>query len=354
MLLVIVLSALLAFALHVMQTDRHLLDLILPPLLAFIMLGLFAWLYRRPDALLQVMWGAMWCALAGLAIPAWYYVLAAWRVPQGTLVGTLPPITALLVPLLLVMIVFLRPRRLLELAVGSWLAVATPILAYLVTHPAELAMPRGLDMVIALGPVTLMVVIFIPYQRGIEHWIARLEHERAQAQSFAERDTLTGLYNRRAGERFLADVLDTPHESGETDVLILFDIDRFKSVNDTHGHPAGDAVLREVALRCNTLLRKSDVFARWGGEEFLVLIRGAGEAGVMRVADALRTAISAEPISSVGTVTASFGVAALLAGDSAESWIARADQALYEAKTTGRDRVVGRRHYDKTSVKTNT
>lgn len=340
MLLVVALSALLAFVLHALQTDRRPLDLILPPLLALIMLGSFVWLYRQPQSLLPVIWVATLCAVAGLAIPAWYYTVAAWPAAQGTLVGSLPPITSLLVPVLLVVIVFLRPRRLLAVATGIWLIVATPILVYLAAHPDELATPRGLDMVLALGPVTLLMVIFIPYQHGIEHWISRLQHERAQAQSFAERDTLTGLYNRRAAERFLADLLDAPDHN---DTLILFDIDRFKSINDTHGHPAGDAVLRAVAQRCAALLRKSDVFARWGGEEFLVLARGADEAGMMGVADALCTAISAEPIGAVGTVTASFGVAPLFAADTADSWVKRADEALYEAKTTGRNRVVGRR-----------
>jgi diguanylate cyclase (GGDEF)-like protein len=192
---------------------------------------------------------------------------------------------------------------------------------------------------IVLGPVTFMVVIFIPYQRGIELWIAKLQHARAHAESLADRDALTGLYNRRAGERCLADVLEAPDDS---DVLILFDVDRFKHINDTHGHPAGDAVLREIAQRCSALLRKSDVFARWGGEEFLVLVRGTGEAGVFRVADALRQAISAAPIATVGTVTASFGVACFCAQDSLVSWLVRADAALYDAKQSGRDRVVGR------------
>lgn len=339
LLLVLVLGGLLATALHALQSERHALDGILPPLLALAMLGLFVHLYRKPEALLPVIWAGTLVGLAGLAIPAWHYTAAAWMAPQGTLVGTLPPITALLVPLLLVLMVFLRPRRLLAIAVGAWLLVAAPILVYLMAHPHELVTPRGLDMMLALGPVTLIVVIFIPYQRGIELWIARLQHERTEAQLLAERDALTGLYNRRAGERFVADRLDAPDDS---DVLILFDIDHFKRVNDTHGHPAGDAVLREVALRCGALLRKSDVFARWGGEEFLVLVRGTEQAGVIRVADALRTAISATPIVPAGTVTASFGVAHHNAADALASWLARADAALYEAKHSGRDRVVRR------------
>lgn len=192
-------------------------------------------------------------------------------------------------------------------------------------------------MVITLGPVMLMVVLFIPFHRGMEQRMEQLREDRARAQALAERDALTGLYNRRAGETFLANLLSGPEDS---DALILFDIDHFKSINDNFGHPVGDAVLKEVAARGASLLRKNDIFARWGGEEFLVLIRGSGEAGIVRVADDLRQVIGEAPIEPVSKVTASFGVARFRRGDSMQTWLARADQALYEAKRAGRDRVV--------------
>ena len=342
LLLTVALGGAMAVALHLLHSERHWLDLIVPSLLTVVMLGLFVHLLCRPASLLQVIWVGTLCSVVGLAIPAWYYTIVAWREPYGSygsLVDTLPPITSMPVPLLLTLIVFLRPRRLLLIATGSWLLVAAPVLAYLAAHPDELTSPRGLEMVIALGPVALMVLNFIPFQRGIEHWITGLQRDGARAQALAEHDALTGLYNRRAGEGFLSELLTAP-DSG--DVLIVFDIDRFKNVNDTHGHAVGDVVLREVSQRCAALLRKGDVFARWGGEEFLVLMRGTAEAGVMRVADALRTVISASPIAPAGTITASFGVTRFQANDTMASWLKRADEVLYEAKATGRDRVVRR------------
>lgn len=332
-----VLGGILATVLHLMQPHPHPIDLILPPLMAAVMLGLFIRLYRNPGSFMVVLWTGFLCGLVGIAVPAWLDTITAWRNPSVSLVATLPPITSLLLPLLMSMIVFLRPRQMLAAAAVAWLLVAAPILVYLAFHHHELRSPRGLDMVITLGPVMLMVVIFIPFHRGVEKWVTRLQRERTQAQKLAERDVLTGLYNRRAGENFLANLLASPDPS---DALILFDIDRFKNINDSHGHPVGDAVLREVAQRCGSLLRKSDVFARWGGEEFLVLVRGSGDAGVIRVAEDLREAISAGPIESVGIVTASFGVARFHAKDTLPTWLKRADEALYEAKNTGRDRVV--------------
>lgn len=324
---------------HLRQNDPHPLDLILPPILGLIMFGLYLYLYRYPDSILQMIAIYILTAIVGIAIPAWYYTIEAWSKPGGKLVDTLPPIASLLIPPLLVLIVFLRPRRLLAIAAGAWLMVATPILVYLALHPQELTSPRGLDIFITLGPITLAVVMFIPLQRSVEQWISKLQSERIHAQSLADRDALTGLYNRRAGERLLSTLLAAPHAD---DVVILFDLDRFKAINDTHGHPAGDAVLREVARRCAVLLRKNDIFARWGGEEFLVVIRDTEEAGIIRVADDLRATIAATPIEPAGTVTASFGVARFQRGDTMASWLTRADQALYEAKSAGRDRVVGR------------
>jgi diguanylate cyclase (GGDEF)-like protein len=185
--------------------------------------------------------------------------------------------------------------------------------------------------------VALVFMVYIPFQRGIQRWVGLLQAERARAQALAERDGLTGLYNRRAGENLLANLVSSPERS---DALVLFDIDHFKRINDTHGHQAGDEVLRQVARRCEGLLRGDDVFARWGGEEFLVLVRGTREDGGINAAEHLRLAVCSEPIDPAGTVSASFGVARFRPGDTLVTWIARADSALYAAKSAGRNRVV--------------
>ncbi len=332
------LGGVLATVLHYSQAAPQVIDLVLPPTLSAVLFCLFVYLYRHPGRYLAVLWTAFICGLIGLAIPAWFYSIVAWRNPGATLIGILPPIAALLPALIMGLILFMRPRQLMISTVLAWLSIGAPILVYLAFHPAELESPRGLDLVMTLGPVMLMVMIFIRFHRGIEQWVLALEAEGLRMQALAERDALTGLYNRRAGENFLLTLLARPEPS---DALILFDLDRFKNINDTHGHPVGDTVLREVAERCGAVLRKGDVFARWGGEEFLVLVRGPGDEGIVRVAEDLRLAISATPIAVAGTVTASFGVARFRPRDTMASWIQRADEALYEAKGAGRDRVVG-------------
>ncbi len=162
----------------------------------------------------------------------------------------------------------------------------------------------------------------------------------------SNRDALTGAYNRKHfDERFLAELAYAARNRCNT-ALLLFDIDFFKKVNDTYGHAAGDAVLRQVAGVTMTRLRTEDVFARIGGEEFAVLLRGVTVQGAARLGERLRTSISAVPTLFEGRpipITISVGCAALKATDDPsknETLIRLADERLYRAKNGGRNRVV--------------
>lgn len=311
------------------------IDRVVTLLLAASMAGLLVYLYLRPGSYARVI-GVGWAVgFAGLVVPAWYYPLDAAR-SGAALVERLPPMAPALFPLVLVAMVFFPPRRAFALSLLAWGAVALPVLGHLALHPAEARTPRGLELAVMLGPVMLMVVAFVPFQRAVERWVATLQDERSRMQRLAERDGLTGLYNRRASEGLLRQFLAAPQPN---DGLILFDIDRFKAINDRHGHAAGDEVLRGVAQRCQAVLRADDLFARWGGEEFLVLARGDREDAAVRLAERLRAAIADGEIGPAGRVTASFGAARIRPGEALQDWLARADAALYQAKAAGRDRV---------------
>ena len=176
----------------------------------------------------------------------------------------------------------------------------------------------------------------------------RLEREHKELQEQSLRDALTGLYNRP----YLVDVLRrevaaAARASGTVGVIFA-DVDRFKAVNDTHGHALGDRVLRAVAGAFAQVLRRTDVPARFGGEEFVVMLPRPTEAGAAAVAERLRQAVK-RTCRTVGgvpvNVTASFGVALAVPGDEPDApdrLLAEADAAMYEAKKTGRDRVVVR------------
>lgn len=158
----------------------------------------------------------------------------------------------------------------------------------------------------------------------------------------SRRDALTGLANRRAFDEDLAREVARAARDGTPLSVIVLDLDRFKAVNDAHGHAAGDAVLRAVAARAAAVLRAGHLLARLGGEEFGVVLAGADLGQAAAAAERLRAAVAASPVDAAGRalhVTASLGCATLSPGEAAEALVARADARLYAAKHAGRDRV---------------
>lgn len=166
----------------------------------------------------------------------------------------------------------------------------------------------------------------------------------ARLKEQAEHDALTGLLNRRALDAIGRVLASTPAGAPQAIGLILFDLDYFKLVNDTYGHGAGDAVLQEVARRVKANCRAGDSVARFGGEEFAVLVPGLDGAPLARLAEQLRRDIAGTPIALPDgrcvTVSASFGTLAARCGDPWGRMIEHADAALYDAKRGGRNRVV--------------
>jgi diguanylate cyclase (GGDEF)-like protein len=165
-----------------------------------------------------------------------------------------------------------------------------------------------------------------------------------QLQRLAVADPLTGVLNRRA----LFDLIgremerDLRHHHGLS--VIMFDIDHFKDVNDRHGHPAGDIVLRHVATVTAQAIRSTDALARYGGEEFVIIAPDTDQTHALHLAERVREALQSSDVSVSQQrlrVTASFGVAMLRADDKEpEQLLGRADTALYAAKAEGRNRVV--------------
>ena len=158
----------------------------------------------------------------------------------------------------------------------------------------------------------------------------------------AETDPLTGLANRR-GLRAAMSRRAAGDRGTAGCAVLLADIDRFKSINDTHGHEGGDAVLVGVAERLRSVMRRDDLIARWGGEEFLVVVDRTDDAQAVLVAERVRAAVAGQPILLGGTsiaVTASIGVSVGTAGEvQIDAAVARADAALYAAKNGGRNQV---------------
>lgn len=156
-------------------------------------------------------------------------------------------------------------------------------------------------------------------------------------------DTLTGIPNRRNITNLMAKEVSRCKRNGGTFSMIMCDIDFFKKVNDTYGHDTGDYVLKEVAAIIQEQIRKQDVVARWGGEEFLIMLPETGINDATRVAEKLRSTLEDHKMKFGGhsfSVTMTFGAAVFEADLGIEPSIKKADDALYEGKQTGRNKVV--------------
>ena len=154
-------------------------------------------------------------------------------------------------------------------------------------------------------------------------------------------DGLTGLYNRREIQRRIISGIE---EDRDDDIfLIMLDLDHFKQVNDTYGHKTGDEVLKGTAGVLKNeygLLKEGDVSGRWGGEEFMIMVRSSDESEILELAEKIREAIASLEFEGPGQVTASLGVTKIQPGENADTAVIRVDKALYEGKEQGRNRVV--------------
>jgi diguanylate cyclase (GGDEF)-like protein len=168
---------------------------------------------------------------------------------------------------------------------------------------------------------------------------ATLEAQNAKLEQLATTDALTGVWNRRKFNELVAGEVARAQRYGQSLSLALADVDHFKGVNDTFGHDAGDAVLRELADVIREQVREVDSVARWGGEEFVVLCPGVPLEGGRVLAERLRVSIAGHRFPAVGRVTVSLGVTDYRGGDTPDALFTRADAALYAAKEGGRDRV---------------
>jgi diguanylate cyclase (GGDEF)-like protein len=173
----------------------------------------------------------------------------------------------------------------------------------------------------------------------LETSMAEERHLRKLTEFLATSDQLTGLHNRHFLEQNIASVMDHSDRYNEPVSLIMFDLDHFKQVNDTKGHPAGDAVLKQSARLAENLIRSSDLLIRFGGEEFLLLMPHASISGAVAAAEKIRESFENIDHPGVGRVTASFGVSEKEKNESFHHWYKRTDDALYIAKQSGRNRV---------------
>lgn len=220
---------------------------------------------------------------------------------------------------------FVLRRRIALIFSISMLLLITP-LAY---H--YLGVSVTIRMVVALTLTIVFSTIFIGIITDLQQ---KLEMQ-------ATIDPLTGALNRRQLEEFIETAIAQHGRSGAPASVLILDLDHFKSINDEYGHAIGDAVLKDVVTAISSRNRRADRLFRIGGEEFLLLLPDTGQSAAIGVAETMRQLIESGPLVPERTVTVSIGVSELSPGDTMESWLKRADDALYRAKQQGRNVVEG-------------
>jgi diguanylate cyclase (GGDEF)-like protein len=226
--------------------------------------------------------------------------------------------------------------------VAGMMALGTLMFAAALQSRVRAAHRTLLQALAAERDNALLVKELEGYRRRLETENAALGSSLRDASFAASRDALTGLYNRRHLAELAKPLAGAVGEQGEAVTVCVVDVDRFKRINDHHGHAVGDVVLREVARLLGTRLRDGDCLARYGGEEFVIVLRRCDVNRGRRVAEALRHNVASAEIDTaagVQPVTVSVGVAQWGGGEDLDAVIRRADAALYGAKRGGRDRV---------------
>jgi diguanylate cyclase (GGDEF)-like protein len=260
-----------------------------------------------------------------------YTIASAWLLSELAIAGSIaltggprsPALAWLVIPLVTLPARFNGRAVAVGVGLVSVLLLATTFgvdTPYILDNPQSIITPAALIITVALLSTALM-------RSDLEH------------RSSSVIDPLTGMLNRNALQTRVAELVQQATILREPVALIVGDLDNFKAINDGHGHAAGDAVLKDVAYRMRKSLRAYDLAYRLGGEEFLIVLPGAGGAEAAAVAESLRRAIADEPIAGL-MVTISFGVSASEPGEFAyDDIFAEADLALYRSKQEGRNRV---------------
>jgi diguanylate cyclase (GGDEF)-like protein len=221
-------------------------------------------------------------------------------------------------------------------------ALLVAVAALVVPHDVAAARSGVSDDLFVLSQALVAYAVLIAGLRFFSDLHVRastLERTAERMRELAHTDALTGLGNRRQGDLWLQREVQRAERYARPFSVLMLDLDRFKRLNDEHGHAAGDRVLADLASELVGMVRASDAVVRWGGEEFLVLAPETGLDDAVQVAELVRRQVAKLPLGDAHRTTISIGVATHRVGDDPSSLVARADAALYMAKRSGRNAV---------------
>jgi diguanylate cyclase (GGDEF)-like protein len=222
------------------------------------------------------------------------------------------------------------------------LLLTTAYVAFIAQLLAEGKEAEGLYEDLLVGTASLLVSLLVYGVADLSFQTVKDSNHISGLKALAHQDPLTGAFNRRYFDMALGDAVEIALRTRQPLSLLAIDIDNFKTINDEYGHLWGDEVLRSVSSKILRQCRHTDIVARYGGDELMIIVRGDAVTAAT-LGERVRTAVEKleiEPsVLASARVTVSIGFASLSVGDSAETFFARADGALYEAKRLGRNRV---------------
>lgn len=357
--------------LHAIQTELNRLEayrrrIYLGVLILTIAIVMLSWAFRENgDPFVAIAYPLFAVFLAGLCVALWRRTTSL-RTMEITLVAT---IGAMILSRLAWHFSFSDPlgEHLLLLAGGHYWAVGILIVGGFITLGYRGGMVTGVATFLFSGALATYEVLgcFLAAGEYCHNWVylARIHlflavllaltsagtflrertwgaFTRAETlQHWANTDPLCGLANRRGADRFLSAEAALADRYHRPLTIILIDIDRFKGINDDHGHEVGDSVIREFADILSNTVREVDLAARWGGDEFLVATPGVDLRAARHAAERCRRAVERAPIAGI-PVTVTVGIAEYVPGKGTDDAISRADAMLYRAKAAGRNRVI--------------
>lgn len=328
-----ILSCLVYTAFSTIYSGVFIVNVSQPAIVLLAHLGVLAYLHNNPEERIHkalLFYGVI--TLITSVPSTLYFTIGAW-LNMWNFVDIYPPMTGMTI-LTTTLMLMLIPERLTKLAVTSWSFNALPVLLFLLTTPSQLQTPRGYDLLFLLGPTSILILFLIPYQRKIQSHIEKITFDLKHSKAVSFRDFLTDVFNRRGLENWLMETKPS------IDIcILLIDIDKFKNINDEFGHSIGDNVLIEFASRLRAVYFGEHCLARWGGEEFIVVIVNPNSHTTPIIGEMFRTTIGQQAYKNIDQVTASIGISSIKKAKDFNALVDEADKALYFAKANGRDQV---------------
>lgn len=315
-----------------LRNDLRLAIVTLYCLCSMIIIGSFA-LYRFSVGEWFV---AMVDSLIVLAFVGW--ALLAWRPGWTRLAANVTAVTASVAVLVVVIVLGLSYLWVFSALVSNFLMADRRVA---LAASTAIAVGVGIQQDIFAGLADQMTFIAVATMTSLFSLIfaTRVDSHHGKLTLMADRDGLTGAYNRRSLDRNLQSLVHDPRAGERSHCLAIMDIDNFKGLNDRHGHDVGDDILtRLTGIVCDQT-RASDRFYRYGGDEFVLLFPDTTLAGAQAALGNLRETLAGNLKGPDGPVTSSFGLTQLRPGESVDDWLGRADRELLAAKRSGKNRI---------------